>query len=226
MLAAMPAEPVTIALPNGATVSGLWQAPAGATAALVLAHGAGAGMTHKHMAATADGLEALGVATLRYNFPYMEKGGSRVDPPPVAHATVRAAVAEAGRRAAGLPLFAGGRSFGGRMTSQAQALEALPGVRGLVFFAFPLHPAGKPSVDRAPHLSDVKVPMLFLQGTNDALADLTLLKGVVSTLGDRATLELIDAADHSFHVPAKTGRKDPEVLAELLEIAAGWMAGL
>ena len=226
MLAAMPAEPVTIALPNGATVSGLWQAPAGATAALVLAHGAGAGMAHKHMAATADGLEALGVATLRYNFPYMEKGGSRVDPPPVAHATVRAAVAEAGRRAAGLPLFAGGRSFGGRMTSQAQALEALPGVRGLVFFAFPLHPAGKPSVDRAPHLSDVKVPMLFLQGTNDALADLTLLKGVVAGLGDRATLELVEGADHSFHVPAKTGRKDPEVLAELLRKTAAWMANV
>jgi predicted alpha/beta-hydrolase family hydrolase len=181
-------------------------------------------MTHKAMAATADGLEALGVATLRYNFPYMEKGGSRVDPPPVAHAAVRAAVAEAGRLAAGLPLFAGGRSFGGRMTSQAQALDPLPGVRGLVFFAFPLHPAGKPSTDRAPHLSDVKIPMLFLQGTNDALADLTLLKGVVADLGARATLELVDAADHSFHVPAKTGRKDPEVLAELLKTAAAWMA--
>jgi len=220
----MPAEPVTIPLPNGSTVSGLWQAPDGATAALVLAHGAGAGMTHKAMAATADGLEALGVATLRYNFPYMEKGGSRVDAPPVAHATVRAAVAEAGRRAPGLPLFAGGRSFGGRMTSQAQALEPLAGVRGLVFFAFPLHPAGKPSTDRAPHLSDVAIPMLFLQGTNDALADLTLLKGVVAGLGERATLELVDAADHSFHVPAKTGRKDPEVLAELLQTAAAWMA--
>ncbi len=222
----MSAEPVTIPLPNGATVSGLWQAPAGATAALVLAHGAGAGMTHKHLAATADGLEALGVATLRYNFPYMENGGSRVDAPPVAHATVRAAVAEAGRRAPGLLLFAGGRSFGGRMTSQAQALEPLPGVRGLVFFAFPLHPAGKPSTDRAPHLSDIAIPMLVLQGTNDALADLTLLKGVVAGLGDRATLELVDAADHSFHVPAKTGRKDSEVLADLLKTAAAWMAAV
>src|SRR3954449_3500049 len=132
---AMPAEPITIPLPNGSTVSGLWQAPGGATAVLVLAHGAGAGMTHKAMAATADGLDALGVATLRYNFPYMEKGGSRVDPPAVAHAAVRAAVAEAARRAGGLPLFAGGRSFGGRMTSQAQALDPLPGVRGLIFFA-------------------------------------------------------------------------------------------
>jgi hypothetical protein len=215
---------VTITLPNGETVSGLWQAPAHAKAALVLAHGAGAGMTHKAMAGAADGLEALGVATLRYQFPYMEKGGKRPDAPPLAHAAVRAAVAKARELAPDLPLFAGGRSFGGRMTSQAQALKPLEGVRGLVFFAFPLHPAGKPSTDRAPHLSDVAIPMLFLQGTNDALADLGLLKEVVESLGPRASLTLIPDADHSFHVPARTGRKDADVLAEVLDAAAGWIS--
>jgi hypothetical protein len=142
----------------------------------------------------------------------------------VAHGAVRAAVDEARRRANGLALFAGGRSFGGRMTSQAQALSPLEGVRGMVFFAFPLHPAGKPSVERAGHLNNVAVPMLFLQGTNDALAELGLLKGVVVGLGDRATLHVIEDADHSFHVPARTGRKDAEVLAGVLGIAADWMA--
>lgn len=220
----MPAEPVTIPIPATDPVSGLWQTPPGAIACLVLAHGAGAGMAHRSMAATADGLEARGVATLRYQFPYMEKGGKRVDPPPVAHAAVRAAVAEARRRAPDLPLFAGGRSFGGRMTSQAQAKTALDGVRGLVFFAFPLHPAGKPSTERAAHLADVAIPMLFLQGTHDALADLGLLRRTVGELGARATLHLAEEADHSFHVPAKSGRKDPEVLADILATAAGWMA--
>jgi len=220
----MPTESLTIALDNGETVSGRWQAPAEAKACLVLAHGAGAGMTHRSMAAIADGLEALGVATLRYQFPYMEKGGKRVDAPPVTHAAVQAAVAAALTRADGLPLFAGGRSFGGRMTSQAQAKAPLPGVRGLVFFAFPLHPAGKPAADRAEHLQAITLPMLFLQGVNDALAELGLLQGVVANLGSRATLELVDAADHSFHVPAKTGRKDAEVLAAVLRIAAQWMS--
>ena len=220
----MPAEPVTIPIPATDPISGLWQTPPGATACLVLAHGAGAGMTHRSMAATADGLEAHGVATLRYQFPYMEKGGKRVDPPPVAHAAVRAAVAEARRRAPDLPLFAGGRSFGGRMTSQAQAKAALDGVRGLVFFAFPLHPAGKPSTERAAHLADVAIPMLFLQGTSDALADLGLLRRTVGELGARATLHLAEEADHSFHVPARSGRKDQEVLADVLATAAGWMA--
>ena len=203
------AEAIRIDIPGADPVSGLWQAPAGAKAALVLAHGAGAGMTHKAMAATADGLAERGVATLRYQFPYMEKGGKRVDAPPVAHAAVRAAVAEGRKRAGALPLFADGRSFGGRMTSQAQALAPLEGVRGLVFFAFPLHPAGKPSVDRAPHLADVAVPMLFLQGTKDTLAELDLLEGVVARLGERATLVLAEDADHSFHVPARTGRTSP-----------------
>ncbi len=187
------------------------------------AHGAGAGMTHRSMAAIADGLGDLGVATLRYQFPYMEKGGKRPDGPTVAQATVRAAVAEARRRAQGLPLFAGGRSFGGRMTSQTQASEPLAGVRGLVFFAFPLHPAGRPSVVRAEHLSNIATPMLFLQGSNDALAELDLLEQTVAKLGTRATLHLIADADHAFHVPARTGRKDSEVLALALEACARWM---
>jgi predicted alpha/beta-hydrolase family hydrolase len=220
----MNVEPVTIRISDASSVSGLWQSPEKAIGCLVLAHGAGAGMTHKAMAATAEGLAERGVATLRYQFPYMEKGGKRVDPPPVAHATVRAAVAEGLRLAAGAPLFAGGRSFGGRMTSQAQSIQPLEGVRGLVFFGFPLHPAGKPSIDRAKHLSAVEIPMLFLQGTKDTLSELDLLQPVVAGLGSRATLELAQDADHSFHVPAKTGRKDAEVLAELLDVAAAWTA--
>lgn len=213
----------TIKLADGSTVSALWQKPKGAKAVLVLAHGAGAGMTHKHMAATADGLEERGIATLRYNFPYMEKGSKRPDNPPVAHAAVRAAVADAAKLAAGLPLFAGGRSFGARMTSQAQSIEPLPTVAGLVFFAFPLHPPGKPGIDRADHLASVKVPMLFLQGSKDEFADLDLLKPVTKSLGKRAKLHLAEYADHSFHVPAKSGRKDPEVLAEILDAARDWM---
>jgi uncharacterized protein len=219
----MDAQPVSIPIEGAEPVSGLWQAPTNARALLVLAHGAGAGMTHRAMGAIAAGLNERSVAVLRYQFPYMEKGGKRVDAPPVAHAAVRAAVAEANRRAGALPLFAGGKSFGGRMTSQAQATRPLDGVRGLVFFAFPLHPAGKPSDARAGHLDDVRMPMLFLQGTKDLLADRGLLEGVVSRLGARATLKLIDDADHSFHVPAKSGRKDADVLAEFLDTAAAWI---
>jgi predicted alpha/beta-hydrolase family hydrolase len=220
----MDAEAITIPLEGDDSVSGLWQAPSEPRAGLVLAHGAGAGMDHRSMAAIADGLAERGVATLRYQFPYMQRGGKRVDPPAVAQATVRQAVAAARAQAPSLPLFAGGRSFGGRMTSQAQARAPLDGVRGLVFFAFPLHPAGKPSVERAAHLADVAVPMLFLQGSNDALADVTLLERTVAGLGDRATLDLIPDADHSFHVPARTGRKDPQVLADALDVATAWMA--
>ena len=219
----MQPQAVSIAVEGHGTVSGLWLRPVDARAALVLAHGAGAGMTHRHMVATAEGLAERGVATLRYQFPYMEKGGKRVDAPPVAQATVRAAVAEGARLAETLSLFAGGRSFGGRMTSGAQAAQPLPGVRGLVFFAFPLHGAGKPGIARAAHLAQVQIPMLFLQGTKDLLAELPLLQGVVSDLGERATLNLAEDADHSFHVPARTGRKDPEVLAALLDAAAAWM---
>jgi uncharacterized protein len=208
------------------TSSAIWDAPADPKACLVLAHGAGVGMTHKSMETLAQGLVARRVAVLRYNFPYMERGSKRVDPPAVAHKAVRAAVAVARKRSGKLPLFAGGRSFGGRMTSQAQASAPLEGVRGLVFFAFPLHPAGAPSDERAAHLKDVRLPMLFLQGTRDALADLTLLSRTVKSLGPRATLVLAEDADHSFHVPARTGRKDGDVLADLLDAAASWMLAL
>ncbi|CAN7648314.1 dienelactone hydrolase family protein [Phenylobacterium sp. LjRoot225] len=176
------------------------------------------------MTAIAEGLYPLGVATLRYQFPYMELGRKRVDSPSVAQSTVRAAVAVALDRAGDLPLFAGGKSFGGRMTSQAQAQSPLDHVCGLVFFGFPLHPAGKPSVERAAHLSQISVPMLFVQGTRDALAELALLQGVVGRIGARATLQIIPGADHSFHVPAKSGRKDAEVLGEALADTTTWMA--
>jgi predicted alpha/beta-hydrolase family hydrolase len=205
-----------------ASVSALLTKPSSARACYVFAHGAGAGMTHAFMANVAAGVAERGIATLRYQFPYMEKGGKRPDPPGIAHAAVRAAVAEAARVFPGLPLIAGGKSFGGRMTSQAQAKQPLPGVRGLAFFGFPLHAAGKPSSDRADHLADIKIPMLFLQGTNDKLAELSLLKPVVKSLGARATLHLVDGADHSFHVPARSGRKDAEVMVELLDTFAEW----
>jgi predicted alpha/beta-hydrolase family hydrolase len=207
-------------------VSALLTRPANARACYVLAHGAGAGMRHAAMEAIAAGLAERGIATLRYQFPYMEKGSKRPDPPPVAHAAVRAAVAEAAKRCAGLPLFAGGKSFGGRMTSQAQAKAPLDGVKGLAFFGFPLHPAGKPSAERAKHLADVKLPMLFLQGTRDALAELDLLRPVVKGLGRNATLHLAEGADHSFHVLKSSGRNDREVLAEILDAFAAWAEGI
>ncbi|OQW58573.1 MAG: alpha/beta hydrolase [Proteobacteria bacterium HN_bin10] len=218
----MTPQPVTIALDGGA-ISGLWLAPDNARVVYVFAHGAGAGMTHKSMAAIAEGLAERSIATLRYNFLYMERGSKRPDAPALAHQAVRAAAAKASALAPDLPLFAGGKSFGGRMTSQAQALEPLPNVRGLVFFAFPLHPAGRPGDERAKHLEDVQVPMLFLQGANDALATLDLLRPVIKRLGKRATLALSEGADHSFHVPAKSDRKDAEVLDEALDTAANWM---
>jgi hypothetical protein len=220
-----PEEPVRLSFAVGAdiNVTGLVQVPKDPSALLVLAHGAGAGMNHSFMTACARGLAERGVATLRYQFPYMERGSRRPDPPPLAQATVRAAVAEACRRHPELPLFAGGKSFGGRMTSQAQAKAPLQGVRGLVFVGFPLHPAGKPSQDRAKHLADVEVPMLFLQGIRDTLAELTLLEPVCERLGRRATLKLFQDADHSFHVPAKSGRKDAEVMQELLDATVVWL---
>ena len=192
-------------------------------ACCVLAHGAGAGMKHPFMAAVAKGLAARGVSTVRYEFPYMERGSKRPDTPAVAHARVREAVDEAARRAPGVPLFAGGKSFGGRMTSQAQAAQPLPRVQGLIFFGFPLHAPGKPSNDRATHLAEVRVPMLFLQGSRDEFAELALLQPVVQRLGKLATLELFDDADHSFHVPARSGRRDADVREEMLEKAARWM---
>jgi predicted alpha/beta-hydrolase family hydrolase len=216
-------QPVTIALDDERSVSGLLLAPAGARACYVLAHGAGAGMTHPFMAAIAAGLAERGVATLRYQFHYMERRSKRPDPPKLAHAAVRAAVAEAARLLPDVPLVAGGKSFGGRMTSQAQAEAPLPGVRGLVFLGFPLHPAGRPSDERAAHLFDVNIPMLFLQGTRDDLADLALLQPLVERLGAGATLELFADADHSFHVPARTGRTDAEVRSALLDALAAWV---
>jgi predicted alpha/beta-hydrolase family hydrolase len=182
-------------------------------------------MAHKWMEAVASGLAERDIATLRFQFPYMERGAGRVDPPKIAHAAVRAAVATAKERYGEKPIFAGGKSFGGRMTSQAQALAPLAGVHGLVFFGFPMHPAGNPSAERAVHLASVEIPMLFLQGTRDALADLDLLRAMVAGLGRRATLKLFDDADHSFHVRAKTGRTDSETLKEVLDLAADWMTG-
>jgi len=215
-------QPVTIALNDTQRVSGLLQAPSEARACYVLAHGAGAGMTHPFMTAVANGLADRGIATLRYQFPYMEQRSKRPDSPKVAHATVRAAVLEASRLVPQLALFAGGKSFGGRMTSQAQAALPLPGVRGLVFLGFPLHPAGQPSTERAKHLFDVQIPMLFLQGTRDDLAHLPLVETVCQQLGPRATLKLFRDADHSFHAPARTGRKDSEIMSELLDTLAQW----
>jgi predicted alpha/beta-hydrolase family hydrolase len=202
-------------------VSGLLLVPEDAQSCFVLAHGAGAGMTHPFLQKFAVELASRGMATFRYQFPYMEKRTRRPDPPAVAEATVRAAVAEAARLAPDLPLIAGGKSFGGRMTSQAQAREPLPGVRGIVFLGFPLHPASKPSDARGGHLSDVRIPMLFLQGARDKLADLTLLRPLCVRLG-AATLHIVDDADHSFHVPARSGRTDDDVRAELEEVLITW----
>jgi predicted alpha/beta-hydrolase family hydrolase len=216
-------QPATINVDDTHRVSGLLQAPRGARACYVMAHGAGAGMAHPFMGTIANALAGNGIATLRYQFPYMELGSKRPDTPKLAQATVRAAVAEASRLVPDLALFAGGKSFGGRMTSQAQAASPLSGVRGLVFVGFPLHPAGQPSDERAAHLFDVQIPMLFLQGTRDQLADLPLLQALVGKLGTRATLKLFQDADHSFHVPARTGRKDSEVMAEMSQALADWI---
>lgn len=214
---------ITIRVDDKTNVSGLWLTSPRARAAYVFGHGAGVGMEHPSMAAVATELADLGIATLRYQFPYMERGSKRPDAPQLCHATVRAAVAEATLLARGLPLFAGGRSFGGRMTSQAQAAAALPGVRGLAFLAFPLHPAGRPDTTRAHHLSGVNVPMLFLQGTRDELAKLELLQPVTAGLGQLARLHLLPDADHSFHVPARTGKKDSHVRSEALQALGKWV---
>ena len=220
------AKPVSVPVDADRRVSGLLLAPGQARACLVLAHGAGAGMTHPFMAAVAAELAERGIATLRYQFPYMEQGSKRPDPPKLAQATVRAAVTEAARLLPKLPLFAGGKSFGGRMTSQAQAAAPLPGVRGLVFLGFPLHPAGRPARDRAEHLFDVAIPMLFLQGTRDSLALPAEIEPVCEELGHCAVLKLVPDADHSFHVPARTGRKDAQVRSELMDVIAAWIDGV
>jgi uncharacterized protein len=203
-------------------VSAVLVRPADARCLYVFGHGAGAGMRHAFMEAAAEGLAAHRVATLRYNFPYMEGGRGAPDPQPILLKTVRSAVAEAARLAPGLPLLAGGKSMGGRMTSLAASKEALPGVRGLVFFGFPLHAAGRPSSERGAHLSEVGLPMLFLQGTRDKLADLELLRPLLDGVHPAPVLHVVGDADHGFHVPKRTGRTDTEVLDELCARAAAW----
>ncbi len=222
----MTAQHLKLILEKGATVSALLRRPDNARACFVLAHGAGAGMSHPFMENVATGLADRAIATLRYQFPYMEKGSKRPDTPAVAHGAVRAAVAEAARRCPGLALIAGGKSFGGRMTSQAQAIAPLPGVGGLVFLGFPLHPPGKPSIERAAHLADVKIPMLFLQGTRDEFAELRLLEPVIERLKSQASLHLVRDGDHSLHVPARSGRKSKEVMTEVLDVVAAFAAAL
>ena len=207
---------------NADEVSALLSLPGNARFLLVLGHGAGAGMHHPFMERLSNELAAVGVATLRYQFPYMEHKRGRPDRPDVLMATVAAAVHAAGEAAPGLPLLAGGKSMGGRMTSQAAAQGLLPEVQGLVFFGFPLHPPKQPSTKRADHLANVPVPMLFLQGTRDTLADLTLLRPICAQLGSRATLHVIDTADHSFHVLKSAKRSDADVLRELAQTTASW----
>ncbi len=220
-------DPVAITVADGeGPVSGLLLRPPGASRLYVLAHGAGAGMRHPFLEAIARALAERDVATLRYQFPYMERRASRPDPPAVAAAAVRAAVAEAARLAPGLLLVAGGKSFGGRMTSTAQAEEPLPAVRGLVFLGFPLHPPGRPGDARAEHLARVQIPMLFLQGTRDDFADLKLLTPLVQRLGARATLHLVEGGDHSFHVLKRSGRTDADVLEELAAAVEEWATTL
>jgi predicted alpha/beta-hydrolase family hydrolase len=205
---------------SSGAVSALLDVPSDAWALLAFAHGAGAGMHHRYMTGMSDRLVERGIGTFRYQFPYTEAGKKRPDPQPKLLATVRSAV----RRAAdeGLPLIAGGKSMGGRMTSLAAAAEPLSGVRGIVFFGFPLHAPGKPGTERAAHLSDVTVPLLFLQGTRDTLARLELIEPVIENLGDRATLHVADGADHGFHVPRRSGRTDAEVMDELADAVAVW----
>jgi len=219
-MTAAAAEPVTIQVDDATRVSGLLQLPDRARACYVVAHGAGAGMQHPFMAQLATDLAVRGIGTLRYQFPYMERRSKRPDSPQRCHATVRAAVAVATRLAPALPLVAGGKSFGGRMTSQAQAATALAAVRGLAFLGFPLHPPQSPSDTRAEHLSAVRIPMLFLQGTRDEFAQLQWLQPLIERLGARATSKLLQDADHSFHVPARSGRTDAQVRGEMLDAFA------
>jgi uncharacterized protein len=216
------AERVSVTVDDTHRVSGLLQAPPKPRACYVLAHGAGAGMDHPFLAAVAAELKERGIASLRYQFPYMEAGGKRPDPPKLAQAAARAAVAEASRLLPGLPLIAGGKSFGGRMTSQAQAAAPLAGVHGLAFLGFPLHPAGRPSRDRADHLFEIRIPMLFLQGTRDALAELAELEPLCAALAPLASLKLFADADHSFHVPVRSGRNDRQLRSDMLDAFAAW----
>jgi len=220
------AMPVWITIDEALRVSGLLQAPPEARACFVLAHGAGAGMAHPFMATVAAGLAERGIASFRYQFPYMERGGKRPDPPKLAQATVRAAVSEALRLLPDTLLVAGGKSFGGRMTSEAQATAPLPNVRGLAFLGFPLHLAGRPSQERGQHLFKVHIPMIFLQGTRDTLAYMGELRPLCEALGASASLKEFPDADHSFHVPKRSGRTDAQVKIELLDAFAAWIETL
>lgn len=217
---------LSIPLAAGQPVSGLYTSTSASRSCYVLAHGAGAGMHHPFLTAVAEGLVSRSISTVRYQFPYMEQGSKRPDTPKVAHAAVRGAVQEAARLNPGLPLFAGGKSFGGRMTSQAQAESPLPSVRGLVFLGFPLHPPGRPSDERAQHLFQIQIPMLFLQGDRDEFAELKLLQQVIEQLGQRATLKLFPDADHSFHVRKRSGQTDAQVQSQMLDAIAAWTAML
>lgn len=219
-------ERLRFAVEGAGEVSAILMRPAEARWLLVLAHGAGAGMTHPFLEKLARELASVGVATFRYQFPYMEQRRRAPDSPSVAAATVAAAVRAAAKAAAGLPMFAGGKSFGGRMSSQAASQQLLEGVRGLVFFGFPLHPPNKPSTKRADHLSKVHVPMLFFQGTRDTLADLTLLRPICADFGPLATLHIIETADHSFHVLKSSGKTDADVMRELAQTTASWAENL
>src|SRR4051794_36450169 len=221
-MCAAAAESLRIEISPGEAVSGLEIRPPQSRACYVFAHGAGAGMTHASMETIAAGLAERGIATLRYQFPYMEKRSKRPDSPAVAHAAALAASREAGRCCPKMPRIAGGKSLGGGMTAQAPPTDELPGVRGLAFLGLPLHPAGKPSSERARHLGDIRIPMLFLQGTRDALAEPDLLQPVIKHLGKLATLHPVEEADHSFHVLARSGRNDREVMAEVLDAFAAW----
>ena len=222
----MDAQPVTLTVDGSTRVSGLWLSARGARALFVIAHGAGAGMGHPFMSAVAAELAALGISSLRYQFPYMEERGKRPDPPALCHATVRAAVHAAHGFEPAANLVAGGKSFGARMTSQAQAAAPLPNVRGLVFLGYPLHPPKQPSDSRARHLEQVDIPMLFVQGTRDEFAESAQLAPVIARLGARASLSLVEGADHSFHVPARSGRTDAEVRTEWLRTLAAWIDSL
>lgn len=221
----MPERETQFSVKGTATrVSGLFMSPANAECVLVFGHGAGAGMKHPFMSAISGGLERLRVATFRYQFPYLESGAKRPDPKPLLLSTVRAAVAQAQDLGNGLPLFLGGKSMGGRMSSIAMAEDPIREILGIVFFGFPLHPPGVPSDSRAEHLSLIDVPMLFLQGTRDKLADLKLLKPVVKKLGTLATIHIIEGADHSFHVPKSSGKSDADVCDNLSEATSSWMS--
>jgi uncharacterized protein len=225
-VASADSQSVDIKVDETTRVSGILIAPPQSTACFVVAHGAGAGMLHPFMQNLAEDLSNRGIATLRYQFPYMEKRGRRPDPPALCHATVRAAVAVARASLPALPLLAGGKSFGGRMTSQAQAADPLPGVRGLVFLGFPLHPPKEPSDSRGEHLQRVQIPMLFVQGARDAYAEPSLLNPLIQRLGDRATLCLLQDADHSFHVPARSTVNASQTNEAMLNSLVGWTAAI